>query len=150
MQLQLQFIIYFLPVSSGFHFHTREFRSLFPVFSMHYALHITPVTSHQHAPQHGYNAVAKQCGAGSRSQQNQSKMWQIAKADILNHMEGQRLDRLDIAMQLHMQFIIYFLPVLSGFHFYTHVFRSFFRVFYALRPVHITPVTSRTRAATRI
>jgi hypothetical protein len=28
MQLQMQFIIYFLPASSGFHFHTHTFRSL--------------------------------------------------------------------------------------------------------------------------
>jgi hypothetical protein len=77
---------------------------------------------------------------------NQSKMWEIAKADIWNHMERQRLDRLDVAMQLQLQFIIYFLPVSSGFHFHTHAFRSFFRVFYALRTVHITPVTSHKHA----
>jgi hypothetical protein len=90
MQLQLQFIIYFLPVSSGFHFHTHSFRSLFRVFYALCTVHITPVTSHQQAPQHGYNAVAGLCGAishlprrnGTRSRQNQSKRWEIAKADI--------------------------------------------------------------------
>jgi hypothetical protein len=65
MQLQLQFIIYFLLVSSGFHFHTHVFRSLCRVFYALRTVHITPVTSHQYAPQHGYNAVAGQCGAGS-------------------------------------------------------------------------------------
>jgi hypothetical protein len=61
-------------------------------------------------------------------------------------MEGQRLDRLDDAMQLQLQFILYFLPVSSGFHFHTHAFRSLIRVFYALRTVHITPVTSHQHA----
>jgi hypothetical protein len=65
MQLQLQFIIYFLPVSSGFHFHTHVFRSLFRVFYALRTVHITPVTSHHFAPQHAYNAVVGQCGAGS-------------------------------------------------------------------------------------
>ena len=48
MQLQVQFIIHFLPVSSGFHFHTHAFSSLLCVF---YALrtgYVTFVTSHQH------------------------------------------------------------------------------------------------------
>jgi hypothetical protein len=65
MQLQVQFIIYFLPVSSGFHFHTHAFRSLFCVFYALRTVHITPVMSHQYAPQHGYNAVAGRCDAGS-------------------------------------------------------------------------------------
>jgi len=46
------------------------------------------------------------------------------------------------AMQLQMQFIIRFLPVSSGFHFHTHAFRSLLLVFYALRTVHVTSVTS--------
>jgi hypothetical protein len=37
MQLQLQFIIHFLPVSSGFHMDTRAFLSLLRVF---YARHL--------------------------------------------------------------------------------------------------------------
>jgi len=65
VQLQVQFIIYFLPVSSGFHFHTHVFRSLPRVFYVLRTVHVTPVTSHQHAPHHGYNAVAGECGAGS-------------------------------------------------------------------------------------
>jgi len=32
MKLQVQFISHFLPVSSGFHFHTHAFRSLLRVF----------------------------------------------------------------------------------------------------------------------
>jgi hypothetical protein len=32
MQLQVQFIIHFLPVSSGFYFHTHAFHSLLRVF----------------------------------------------------------------------------------------------------------------------
>ena len=58
-----------------------------------------------------------------------------------------------IAMQLQFQFIIHFLPVSSGFHFYTHAFRSLLRVFYALPTVncrllqrHVRDVTL-TRAA---
>jgi hypothetical protein len=65
MQLQLQFIIYFLPVSSGFHFHTHAFRSLFRVFYALRIVHITPVASHEHTLQHGCNAIAGQCGTGS-------------------------------------------------------------------------------------
>jgi hypothetical protein len=65
MQLQVQFIIYFLHVSSGFHFYTHAFRSLIRVFYALRTVHITPVTSHQYAPHHGHNAVAGQCGAGS-------------------------------------------------------------------------------------
>jgi hypothetical protein len=65
MKLQVQFIIYFLPVSSGFHFYTHAFRSLIRVFYALCTVHITPVTSHQYALHHGYNAVVGQCGAGS-------------------------------------------------------------------------------------
>jgi hypothetical protein len=66
MQLQVQFTTYFLPVSSGFHFHTHAFRSLLRVFCALRTVHITPVMSHQHTPHHGYyNAVARECGAGS-------------------------------------------------------------------------------------
>ena len=65
MQLQVQFISHFLPVSSGFHFHTHAFHSLLRVFITQHTVHITSMTSHQHAPHHGYNAVARQCGAGS-------------------------------------------------------------------------------------
>jgi len=65
MQLQVQFTIYFLPVLSGFHFHTHAFRSLLRVFYALRTVHITPVTSLQHAPHHGYNTVAGECGAGS-------------------------------------------------------------------------------------
>jgi hypothetical protein len=39
--------------------------SLFRVFYALRTVHITPVTSHQHAPQHGYKAVAGQCSTGS-------------------------------------------------------------------------------------
>jgi hypothetical protein len=49
--------------------------------------------------------------------------------------DGRRLDRFYviiciIAMQL--QFIIHFVPLSSGFHFYKHAFLSLLRVFYAL------------------
>jgi len=37
-----------------------------------------------------------------------------------------------------LQFLIHLLPVSSGFHFYTHAFRSLLRVFYALPIVHDT------------
>jgi hypothetical protein len=63
--LQVQFIIHFLSVSSGFHFHTHAFPSLLRVFYALRTVHVTPVTSHQLAPHHGYNAVAGECGAGS-------------------------------------------------------------------------------------
>jgi hypothetical protein len=65
MQLQLQFVIYFLPVSSSFHFHKHAFRSLFRVFYALRTVHITLVMSHKHTPQHACNAVAGQCGACS-------------------------------------------------------------------------------------
>ena len=65
IQLQVQFIIYFLPVSSGFHFHTHAFRSLLRVFYALRTVHVTPATSHQHALHHGYKAVAGKSGAGS-------------------------------------------------------------------------------------
>jgi len=68
MQLQVQFIIYFLPVSSGFHFHTHAFRSLLRVFYALRTVEVMPVTSQQQAPHRGYNAVAGQCGAGSHLQ----------------------------------------------------------------------------------
>jgi hypothetical protein len=147
MQLQLEFIIYFLPVSSGFHFHTHTLRSIFRVFYALRTVHITPVTSHQHAQQHGYNAVAGQCGAGSHvPRRNRHPLPTKSVENVGNHMERKRLDRLDVAIQLQLQFIIYFLPVSSGFYFHTHAFRSLFRVFYALRTVHITPVTSHQHA----
>jgi hypothetical protein len=65
MQLQVQFISHFLPVSSVCHFYTHAFRSLLRVFIAQPAVRVTSVTSHQHAPHHGYNAVAGQCGAGT-------------------------------------------------------------------------------------
>jgi len=58
MQLQVQFISHFLPVSSGFHFHTHAFRSLLRVFYALRKVHVTSVTSHQQWSHHGYNAVA--------------------------------------------------------------------------------------------
>jgi len=84
MQLQVQFIIYFLPVSSGFHFHTHAFRSLLRVLYALRTVYVTPVTSQQHAPHHGYNAVAGRvppvaiyCAlVGTPSWQNWSKMWE--------------------------------------------------------------------------
>jgi len=39
---------------------------------------------------------------------------------------------------LQLQFLIHLLPVSSGFHFYTHAFRSLHGVFYALSIVHDT------------
>jgi hypothetical protein len=57
-QLQVQFVIHFLSVSSGFHFHTHAFRSLLRVFCALTTMHVTPVTSHQYASHHGYIAVA--------------------------------------------------------------------------------------------
>jgi hypothetical protein len=54
MYLQVHFICHFLPVSSGFHFHTRAFRSLLRVFIAQPT--VRDVT--QHTPHHGYNAVA--------------------------------------------------------------------------------------------
>jgi hypothetical protein len=65
MRLQVQFIIHFLPISSGFHFHTHAFCSLLRVFYALRTVHITSVTSHQQAPHHGYNVVAGDAGAGS-------------------------------------------------------------------------------------
>jgi hypothetical protein len=65
MQLKVQFIIYFLPVSSGFLFYTHAFRSLFRVFYALLTVRITPVTSQQYAPHHGYKVVVGQCGVGS-------------------------------------------------------------------------------------
>jgi hypothetical protein len=65
MHLQVQFIIYSLPVLSGFHFHTHAFRSLLRAFYALRTVHVTPVTSHQLAPHHGYNALAGECGASS-------------------------------------------------------------------------------------
>jgi len=64
-QLQVQFIIHFLPISSGFHFHTHAFRSLLCVFYALRTVHVTSVTSHQHTLHHGYNAVAGDSGTGS-------------------------------------------------------------------------------------
>jgi hypothetical protein len=71
----------------------------------------------------------------------------VLSLDSVWKEDGQRFDRFYVtictnAMQLQLQFIIYFFPASSGFHYHTHVFRSLFRVFYALRTVHITPVTS--------
>jgi hypothetical protein len=65
IQLQVQFINHFLPVLSGFHFYAHALCSLLHVFIAQPTVHVTSVTSHQHAPHHGYNAVAGQCGAGS-------------------------------------------------------------------------------------
>jgi len=65
IQLQVHFINHFLPVSSCFHFYTHAFRSLLRVFNALPTVHATSVTSHQHAPHHGNNAVAGQCGVGS-------------------------------------------------------------------------------------
>jgi len=58
MQLQVQFISHFHPVSSGFHFHTHAFRSLLRIF-------IAQPTVRDVIPARGYNAVVVQCGAGS-------------------------------------------------------------------------------------
>jgi len=57
MQLQLQFIIHFLPVPSGFHIYTQAFRSLLRVA---YALPTVQDTSTRKCRllHHGYNAVA--------------------------------------------------------------------------------------------
>jgi hypothetical protein len=63
--LQVQLIIHFHPVSSGFHFHTHAFRSLLHIFYALRTVHITPVTSHQQAPHHGYNTFPGECGTGS-------------------------------------------------------------------------------------
>ena len=41
MQLQVPFISHFLPVSSGFHFHTHAFRSLLRVFIAQSTVHVT-------------------------------------------------------------------------------------------------------------
>ena len=65
MQFQVQFISHFLPVSSGFHFHTHAFRLLFRVSYALPTVHVTSVTSHQHVSHHGYNAVVGDSGAGS-------------------------------------------------------------------------------------
>jgi hypothetical protein len=64
MRLLVQFIIHFLPVSSGFHFHTHAFHSLLCVFYALRTVHITSMTSHQHMLHQGYNAVAGDAGAG--------------------------------------------------------------------------------------
>jgi hypothetical protein len=76
--------------------------------------------------------------------------------------DGSRLDRFNviiwiIAMQLQLQFIIHFLPVSSGFHFYTHAFRSLLHVFYALPTVtchllqrHVCDITLTCAAITDI
>ena len=57
-QLQVQFIIHFLALSSGFHFHTHAFRSLLRVFCEITTVNVTPVTSLQYAPHHGYDTAA--------------------------------------------------------------------------------------------
>jgi hypothetical protein len=64
-QLQEQFIIHFLLVSSGFYFHTHVFRSLLRIFYELPTVHVTSVTLHQYALHHGYNSVAGDSGAGS-------------------------------------------------------------------------------------
>jgi hypothetical protein len=82
MKLQVQLIIYFLPVSSGFHFYTHAFRSLIRVFYALCTAHITPVTSHQYAPHHGYNAVAGLCGAGSHPLRRNRRPFQTKKEKV--------------------------------------------------------------------
>jgi hypothetical protein len=59
MQLQVQFFSHFLPVSSGFHFHTRAFRSLLCVF-------IAQTTSvHDVTPASAASRILRSSGAGS-------------------------------------------------------------------------------------
>jgi len=57
MQLQLQFIIHFLPVSSGFHMDTRAFRSLLRVAYSLPTVIGTCSTRNCRLLYHGYNAV---------------------------------------------------------------------------------------------
>jgi hypothetical protein len=57
----------------------------------------------------------------------------VLSLDSVQKEDGRRFDRFYViictnAMQFQVQFIIYFLPVASGFHFYTHAFRSLFRI----------------------
>jgi hypothetical protein len=71
----------------------------------------------------------------------------VLSLDSVRKEDGRKLDRFFViicinAVQLQVQFIIHFLPVPSGFHFHTHAFRSLLHVFYALRTVHVTSVTS--------
>jgi hypothetical protein len=117
--------------------------------SAHHARDVTP-----HMPQHGNNAVAGQCGAGSHLPRRNRHPLPGNSVENVGNCESRylkshgqtNLDRLDIALQLQLQFIIYFLSVSSVFHFQTHAFCSLFRVFYALRTVHITPVMSQQHA----
>jgi hypothetical protein len=67
--------------------------------------------------------------------------------------DHRRLDRFYVficinAMQLQVQFFIYFLPISSGFHFHTHAFHLLLRVFIA-QPTAVRDVTP-ARAASRI
>jgi len=67
----------------------------------------------------------------------------VLSLDSVGKKDGRRLDRLHviiciIAMQLQLQCIIHFLPVSSGFHIYTHAFRSLLRVLYELPTVQDT------------
>jgi hypothetical protein len=69
----------------------------------------------------------------------------VLSLDSVRKEDGRSFDRFYVIIfinAMQVQFIIYFLPVSSGFHFYTHAFHSLSRIFYALRTVHITPVTS--------
>jgi len=52
------------------------------------------------------------------------------------------------AMQLQLQIIAHFLPVSSGFHFYTHAIHSLLHVFYALPTVHCRLLKSHVRDVT--
>jgi hypothetical protein len=85
----------------------------------------------------------------------------VLSVDRERKKDGRKLDRFyviicTIAMQLQFQLIIHFLPDSSGFHFYTHAFRSLLRVFYALPTVkcrllrHVRDATLTRAAITNI
>jgi hypothetical protein len=71
------------PSHLSFHFQKHAFRSLLRVFYALRTVHVKAVTSHQHAPHYGYNAVVGECGAGCHLlrtnrhslPKNRSKMW---------------------------------------------------------------------------
>jgi hypothetical protein len=84
MQLQVQFISHFLPVSSGFHFHTHTFHSLLRVFNANppcmsrpwrhtSTRRITDITQWQDSVA---SAAIFCIVVGTRSRQNRSKRWE--------------------------------------------------------------------------
>jgi len=79
MQLQVKFIIHFLPVSSGFPFHTHALRSFLRVFNALRTVHVRDVTPTRDITQcRGTLALAAifRVQIGTRFRQNTSKRWE--------------------------------------------------------------------------